>query len=613
MRLPVTVAFHPDAETPLSLASRLARAMAYPSMSSLLGDDMAKAVARGDADAINMLSSWSGIAANELRRFAVPTSEEAGEWRLGDAVFRKEMRVAGRFRFCPRCLAEDIERGEGRPHTRPYERASWLTRAVTSCTVHRELLIEADEGSPMSDVALFVSRGLHLKFDPGAPLVEAEIEVDAYIESRIAGIRNQSFIDRQEVHVVLMLFHFVGWLVHNRLPAFRIGGLLASSISTRAVGFRIVKGGREDVEAVVNAAIELHRPAARTITEFFGPIVRHLRRNTQAPAYAEIIELFQNIVERNVPVGPGDRFIQPVMRRQLHSVRSAAVEYGIDQKRVRAILQTRSMIQRAELADRQVYIRVSDAEEMLSNLPENLTTVEVGEKLGLHEDRVRELVQRHLLEVSEHGTKDGRPFYRISPQAVDAFVHRLAACVKTTGDHHDLVPLNSACMRKSLTQVDVIDMIIKGEICRVARPDHSPQIGGILIDVRELDDVMATRSGLANGTEGYLNLGEVERALSTTTVTVTALVKHGVLATEVRTNPRTRRRQPYVQLKTINAFLDSHRSLHRIASGWRRNIAWMKEELDQHGLEPIFKTSGKIARYYRIEDLAKAGLLPPNP
>lgn len=93
----------------------------------------------------------------------------------------------------------------------------------------------------------------------------------------------------------------------------------------------------------------------------------------------------------------------------------------------------------------------------------------------------------------------------------------------------------------------------------------------------------------------------------------TALVKHGVLATEVRTNPRTRRRQAYVQLKTINAFLDSHRSLHRIASGWRRNIAWMKDELDQHGLEPIFKTSGKIARYYRMEDLAKAGLLPPNP
>ncbi len=83
MRLPVTVTFHPETETPLSLASRLARAMAYPSITSLLGDTMARAVFRGEEDAVKLLSSWSGVAADQLRRFAVPVSREAGEWRRG--------------------------------------------------------------------------------------------------------------------------------------------------------------------------------------------------------------------------------------------------------------------------------------------------------------------------------------------------------------------------------------------------------------------------------------------------------------------------------------------------------------------------------------------------
>ena len=105
---------------------------------------------------------------------------------------------------------------------------------------------------------------------------------------------------------------------------------------------------------------------------------------------------------------------------------------------------------------------------------------------------------------------------------------------------------------------------------------------------------------------------EVRNALATTDVTVAALVKHRVLSVESRTNPRTRRPQSFIHRDTVDAFLDSHRSLHMIARGWRRNIAWMKDELDQNGMKPIFETTGKIARYYRKEDLARASLLPPN-
>jgi hypothetical protein len=614
MKLPVNVTFHPDSETPLSLASRLARAMGYSSVADLLGRSTVQAVARGDEDAIRMLSSWSGVAVDQLRRFAVPTSEEAGEWRLGDAVFRKEMRVAGRFRFCPRCLVEDMDKGSGRPQSRPFERASWMTRAITACTHHRELLVEAGDNAPANDVALFAAEGWHLKCQPSAPADKAELEVDAYIEGRIAGNRTQSFIDRQEVHVLLMLFQFLGSLLHNRLPSFIVGGKAASTIGGRAAGFLIAREGREMVERVVTDAIDLHRPAAQTITEFFGPMLRHLRRNAAVPAYAEIVGLFQDLVERHVPVGPGDRFILPVQRRHLHSVRSAAVDYGLDRKRVRKLLEEEGVITHSKLSDRRVYFSVADADGILGDTADNLTTVEVSALLGTHENRVRDFIERGLLVPSERGAKGERPFYRVSKAALDGFRRRLFERTSLAGEGHGLVSLTTACQRKSLTQADLLEMILDGKLTGVARADDSMTVRSLLVDLREIPVSAEGNHGEDDYGNGgvYLNMTDVRNALATTDVTVAALVKHRVLSVEARTNPRTRRPQSFVHRDTVKAFLDSHRSLHMIARGWRRNIAWMKDELDQNGMKPIFETSGKIARYYRKEDLARALLLPPN-
>ncbi|TCU17906.1 TniQ family protein [Rhizobium sullae] len=614
MKLPVNATFHPDTETPLSLASRLARAMGYSSVADLLGGTTVQAVARGDHDAVRILSSWSGVPAEKLQRFAVPATEEAGEWRLGDAVFRKEMRVAGRFRFCPHCLVEDLELGSGRPQARPHERASWLTRAVTACTRHRELLVEAEDGAPASDVALFVAEGWHLKCQPGAPADEAELEVDAYLERRIAGNRTQSFIDRQEVHVVLMLFHFLGWIVHNHLPSFRIGGVMAATMGVRALGFRIASEGREAIETLVTEAVDLHRPAAHTIMEFFGPMVRHLRRNVDAPAYAEIIGLFQDLVERYVPVGPGDRFVHPVERRQLHSVRSAAIDYSMDPQRIRKLLEERGIILQSKFSDRRVYFSVEDGDNILAGATENMTTVEAAVALGTTDNRVRDIIGRGLLAVSERGVEANRPYYRVGKADLDDFRNRLFKHASVAGRGHDLVPLSAACRRRSLTLTDIVEMLLDGKLTRVARADDKMMLGSLLIDLQEVPVSAAGNHGQDDeGRDGiYLNLTEVKNALLTTDVTVAALVKHAVLPVEMRTNPRTRRKQPFVHRRSIDAFLDGHRSLYGIARGWRRNIAWMKDELDQNGMKPIFETSGKIARYYRKEDLAKASLLPPN-
>lgn len=245
---------------------------------------------------------------------------------------------------------------------------------------------------------------------------------------------------------------------------------------------------------------------------------------------------------------------------------------------------------------------------------ENMNAVEVASILGTHNDRVRELVDRGLLASAETGAEGDRPFHRFARTTIDEFLDRLFSRAPLAVGSHGLVSLHHACRRRSLTQTDIIELILNGNLTRIGRANETMTLSSLLVDLNELPLSVVAKHDLDHvaSTSDYLNMTEVKNALATTDVTVSALVRNSILPVVARTNPRTKRPQSFVHRSSIEAFLENHRSLHRIASGWRRNIAWMKDELDENGLRPIFETTGKIARYYRTEDLARACLLPPN-
>ncbi len=612
MKLPVKVTFHPEDETPLSLASRLARAMGYPSVGELLGGGgtNVRAVVQGEGYAMQVLASWSDVSVAELRRFAVPTSEEAGEWRLGDAVFRKEMRVAGRFRFCPHCLADDLENGCDRPAARPYGRASWVTRAITACTRHRTLLIEAAAGEHANDFSLFVAEGRHLVDRSVRAADEADLLVDAYVERRIAGMKTQSFIDRQEVHVLLTLWQFLGSFVHRHLPHYNISGRPASAASVRAVGFMIASGGIEVIRATLLEAIEVHRPHAAAIVAFFGSSIRRFRENADLPAYAEIVDLLQGFV-RHIPLGTGDLFIRRVEQRFLHSIHSAAAEYGIEDERVRRLLEERGVITRSNLPHHSVYFKVEEAKSALSGAADNMTTADVVAVLGTTQDLVREMIEHGLLTVSERGVKNSRPFYRVSRRELQRFIDRLFGGVPlvTGGEGDGLITLRRASQGKGLTMVEVIKIIMDEKFLRLGRADDTMKLGSLMVASSELLPFWKKASKPLD--DDYATMKQTERLISTAKVTLAALVRKGFLPVVMRTNPKTKRPQPYVLKSDIEAFMGAHLSLRRLARGWGLNVVTMKSQLEGAGVKPIFEPSGLVARFYRRPDLIEAALLPP--
>ncbi|MGV2019151.1 TniQ family protein [Agrobacterium sp. 22-223-1] len=612
MRLPVNVTFHPEDETPLSLASRLARAMGYPSVNDLLsgGGTNVKAVVQGDDHAMRVLSYWSGVPVTDLQRFAVPVSEEAGEWRLGDAVFRKEMRVAGRFRFCPHCLEDDLVSGCGRPTARPYARAPWATRAVVACTRHGNILAEASAGEHANDFSLFVATGGHLVDQDVLAADESELMVDAYLERRIAGMKTQSFIDRQEVHVLLVLWLFLGSFVHRHLPHRDFSGRPASALGVRAVGYMIASEGAERIRSILLEAIELHRPDVATIVRFFGPSIRRFRENVDSPSFAEIVDLLQGLVQY-FPLGAGDLFIRRVDRRSMHSIRSAAAEYGLDKKRVRKMLDERGLISRSNLPDYSVYFTAAEAESTLSDAAENITTADVASALGTTLEQVREMVERGLLAVAERGVKKSRPFYRVSRHELQRLVDRLFENVPlVTGDEDGLVTLWQVSRTKGHALVDVIEMIIDRKLTRLKRIDDTMKIGSLLVSPSEI--APSWKKADINEESIYATAREARRLLGTAASTVAALVEKGILPTVMRANPKTKRTQAFVLKRDIETFLDEHISLRRLARDRGLNVVTMKRQLDLAGVKLLYEPSGLITRFYRVKDVIEAEPPPTN-
>src|SRR5262249_37421197 len=153
--------------------------------------------------AIAKLANWAGASPGDLVRFSIVTGENPNFWRMGDAIFNKEMRRGSRFRYCPSCIVNDLKDGDGHPAARPFVRAHWLTKVVTNCSHHRRPLIEVDFPDLLkNDFARFVATNIDaIQAQAADSFVPQSVSVDAYAEDRIKGIYREPYLDRFEAYV----------------------------------------------------------------------------------------------------------------------------------------------------------------------------------------------------------------------------------------------------------------------------------------------------------------------------------------------------------------------------------------------------------------------------
>lgn len=611
MVLPVTLAHHED-EAAIDLVARLAAANGYPSLREFLAhtDTTANAIVHGETDALSLVSEWSGVPVTTLGKLATRTSGAGGTWQMGCATLSKDMRPGQRHRFCAQCVLEDREREAGRLASRAYRRAWWTIRGIEGCPVHgcrlTEVAVEAAED--IHDFPQFVNANLGLIEDAAAASVPSrQPRLDAYLRDRVFLVGGDGFLGRLDAHVAAELSRYLGdFLVLHDIKAWMHDGT-----DLREWGFNLALAGEGEIRRVIGKVIDDKRPKTQYVELVLGPMVRWLRRNLVKEAYGPVIDLMQDILERNMPFGEGQTIFKPVKTRHFHSVSSAHAEYGLTHDRIRALMKANDPDFRDGLSDASTYFDAAALRPILQAARDTLNSREAGDVLGVSEEMVHGLLTVGVLTQVEKRADGERAFVRIEMSALDALVQSLedksTAAVGTEG----LVSLASAApvFRQPFNRL--VEMVLDGGVEAFIVSGGGPIFERVHIASPTPASAEARKeqkkgTPLAGGDDELMRLKEAELALGTTTMTVADLIKRGYLRQQT-VRRKTGHVVKFIERQSLTEFHAAHASLTEIAKSRQGYRAAIKVELENAGIAPIFEPEGFIASFYRRSDLTQIG------
>ncbi|MCK3776696.1 TniQ family protein [Ensifer sesbaniae] len=616
MTLRVTLEYHPD-ETRKSLLSRLTRANSYRSLRAFLSLNGTSALPfeRGEPKAIKRLSDWSGVPVERLSAYDITSSGAGSTWKLGPALMSKDMRIGGNHRYCPKCLAADLQRGSGRPQTRPYVRAAWMTRAVEACVEHGCIIVEAAaDQNAQGDFARYVADNFErLREEAVTVPSAASMEVARYVGNRIQGKASNDFLDQFEAYVAVDLCRNIGHFAIQHGVA-DSGATLLGELSAVDHGFKIACQGPERIEAMIAEAIAREHPLGIEMQGFFGKLRRWLLRNQAKDEFAGIIELFQGIAERNLPIGSDETFILPTRQRHLHSVRSASIEYGMFEDRVYQLAVEARLTEPTDLSSGRIYLDAQKTHHVLSSALDTVTTPEIASDLGIHIDRVRQILDANLLARVEAAQDGTRIYTRVRRSDFEAFKKRLDAPMATSSEMEALVPVGRATQILFCTIVDIIELVFNGQLAGLRRLSHDGTISGLGVSLAELQPLVEDRQKSATNLTlpifdpadpacGLMNTAQARQKLATATGTVTELLNLKFLEQVKGFNPKTRRAHDYICSKSVESFMENYISLAHLAERKGMFGVTVRDKLADKGVKSLFEPTGRNSRYYLKRDV----------
>ncbi|WP_027668929.1 TniQ family protein [Rhizobium leguminosarum] len=617
MTLPVLIEMHEE-ETPVSRANRLSSANGFSSFSRFLEmtSISLSGLSTGNEECIAKLAWWSGADHVTLARYASRTESRKGTWRIGDATFGKESRPGSRFRYCPQCVVEDLETAEGRPVSRPYVRPSWMCRAVLNCTDHRRPILEFPFASRRtSDFCQFVASNLDCiraqAFEPGGDI---SMEIDEYIRSRIRGASAEPYLDRFEAFVAVELCDHLGrFLKSDAVTSTFVPDELRGA-SAREIGFHFARKGETEIRSVIGSVICRKQPKG-TARFSFGVLGRWLRSNTNREEYLELVELFQDVAERNLPYGPGETCLVPVRRRYLHSVHSAGLEYGLFEERIIELLRTAGLIGKPSKAHSSTYFDAAQAHPILLAATQTLTSQEARRELGVSQGVIVQLLQSGLLPRVEERTSV-RGYSRIRVQDLREFQHRIFETVVVGEMSDDMLTIAKVCRATLRETADVLSALIDGSLEKVsAPPNHGNRIDRLLFDRDEVVQYFVRPRQIFGEVDGSKVLKQRDAAtyLKVKTATVPYLMTQGLLESRVAMNPVIRRKQSVISVAALDAFMEEFMAVSEVAAQYETHTNVVLEALRKAGVVPIYDDCGAaVSRFIRRRELADVSLDIPK-
>lgn len=604
MVLPIPVNHRHGREDAVSLASRLSAGNGYPSLRSFLasGKVTMRDLIRGEDEAIAKLAKWSGVPPEDLARFAIQVQEHPNFWQLGHAVFNKEMRRGSRFRYCPNCIVNDMQEGWEQPASRPYVRVHWLTKAVANCSDHKRPLVEVNfPDLHKNDFARYAGKNVSvIEAQAAEKFAPQSVASDIYAEDRIKGIYREPYLDRFEAYVALDLSGYLGRFMKRQAATWALVPRHLQTSSLREIGFHFARQGVDTIRNVVLTYIRARKPNGSE-KFLFGQLGRWLRSNSARAEYAELVELFQDVAERNLPFGPGDLCFIQVRKRYLHSIKSASTQYGLVERRVIQLMRDANLIGDERVNPSRTYFDAEKAHHILEGASQTLTSKEVRDELGISEELMADLLRESLLSRVE-SRAETRVYSRIRKEDVAEFKRNIAAACHSSENAKAMVTIAEAARACRCPAYEIISLVLGGRLKKVSAPVHDNfKIPDIRVDVEETCELVEKDRSAEwqDKHPGYVSLDDARALLRVKSQTIMFLIKHGLIDCTKLWSPQAFREHEYVSVKSIEKFRSEYVPLGELSAQYETHAIVITKALETVGVKPMPEKAGPVTRFYR--------------
>ncbi|WP_312414178.1 TniQ family protein [Shinella sp.] len=601
-RLSITVTFH-SGETVLSFLSRLAGANFAPSAQQFcvhMGISRSKLI-QDDEEEIAKLLALAGLSKLPDGHVRV-TRDDQFRYFNGEAVPKYNFHRY-RFRYCPHCIVDDRRNRPGPLAARAFGRSIWQLLYIKNCPDHDVALVDA----PASDldgtyeiVHMIEAATREPSFLYATPATFTGFE--RYIRDRvIRQKRSPLWLDRFPLHVAASYCIVVGaTITHGKM--YRRDNFAEQALSCAEAGFKFSFGGEA---ALRQHLVELHKDfwegrSAAGGRVLYGRVYDWLMQERYDNGSDELRQIVREVALSHIPFDPGTVIFTPVTDRRFHTIKSASKQYGFHPVTTRKFAEAAGLIDQTanSISDWRVVMPVEDVDRVMSEVRGYLTDGEARAYLNAERTLWSTITRRGYVKRAIEGSRELRLGPMFSKFDLDDLLSRMQAHVTSNfedGDH--LSSFSETAHRASCKFSEILDLLFAGKLTTVKLDPSTSGISAFRLDPTEV----ASHTTLPP--MPGLSAVEAARYVVLNIKVFTRLANCGVIGSDQAINPVKRCRQRVFSTATLDAFSESYRSLHQLASEQLKAIRVIKRDLDLANVEPAFTRLEVGATFYRKSDL----------
>lgn len=491
------IAFH-TGETSMSWASRQAAfhtgGRVVPFLNDL-GIPVAD-LARGKREAVVRLCAKAGEDPAEVIRNSI-VAVGPRRFELCGEEFSAEFTTGPVNRFCPLCIAEDVD-GHQHPGEAMRHRVHWRLAPYRTCPKHN---------LPMSDIRMGKwSDMLHeLQAVPEALAEQLEVAktrarrepspLQTYVERRLAGETGPAFLDDQRVDQVCRAGEMLGGLLHYG-PATKAAEMTEDMWDAAGrTGWSLLEDGPEAIRTVLAETLTgcLRQNGHPSPRSAFGMLYGWLFASRLTKDPGPIRDIVREVIIEHVPLVPGQMLLgKPVEHPRLSSIASIAKAEGLHSKTLANVLRVAGLLEDGEerKSSRNVVADYAKAKVLIDRAKHAVPVTQVPDMISASRPIVAELISLgQLTRIQDHGqlqSKLGKSIDGRSVQRTLKFIEGVGPLLEEPPETH--VHLAKAAEKTRVTLRAILEMLFGQFLQTVYRLQGCHGFEAVLVSP---DEIMA--------------------------------------------------------------------------------------------------------------------------